>query len=71
MYISGSAILILGGPHDLIQTIYHDEQSSLEAVAIDESSGKIAACTSEEVIIYKPYGKEEGALKVSQPLYRP
>ena len=66
VYISGNGIVILGGPHDLIQTIYHDEQSELEAVAIDEATGKIATCTSKEVMIYNPYGREEGALKVLQ-----
>ena len=30
---------------------------------IDEATGKIAICSSEEVHIYKPYGKKEGALK--------
>lgn len=31
---------------------------------IDEATGKIAVTSSEEVHIYKPYGKKEGALKV-------
>ena len=64
MYISGSALVILGGPHELIQTIYHDEHSELDAVAVDEATGKIAICSSKEVTIYKPYGREEGVLKV-------
>lgn len=34
-------------------------------MAIDESTGKIAACDSEEVYIYRPYGREEGALRVN------
>lgn len=33
-------------------------------MAIDEATGKIAVCTTEEVHVYKPYGKKEGALKV-------
>ena len=57
-------MVILGGPHSLIQTIYGDELLALEAVVIDEATGKIAVCTSEEVHIYKPYGKKEGVLKV-------
>lgn len=56
--------MILGGPHSLIQTIYDDQLLALEAVVIDEATGKIAVCSSEEVHIYKPYGKKEGALKV-------
>ena len=56
--------MILSGPHSLIQTVYDDQLLTLEAVAIDEASGKIAICSSEEVHIYKPYGKKEGALKV-------
>ena len=63
-YISGNALVILSGPHTLIQTIYGDELLALESVAVDETSGKIAVCTTEEVHIYKPYGKKEGALKV-------
>ena len=64
VYISGSALVILGGPHELLQTIYHDEHSELDAVAIDEATGKIATCSFNEVTIYKPYGREEGVLKV-------
>lgn len=64
-YISGNALVILSGPHSLIQTIYDDQLLALEAVVIDEATGKIAVCSSEEVHIYKPYGKKEGALKWS------
>ena len=64
VYISGSALVILGGPHELLQTIYHDENLALDAVAIDEATGKIATCSFNEVTIYKPYGREEGVLKV-------
>lgn len=65
VYISGNALVILGGPHDLIQTIYHDNAGALDAVAIDEVSGKIGTCTNEELYIYRPYGRIEGALKVA------
>ncbi|MCJ1260826.1 regulator of (H+)-ATPase in vacuolar membrane [Lobaria immixta] len=64
-YASGNALIILGGPHDLIQTIYHDGSPALDAVAIDNSTGKIATCDSEEVYIYRPYGRKEGALRWS------
>ena len=63
-YISGNALVILSGPHSLIQTIYNDQLLALEAVVIDEATGKIAICSLEEVHIFKPYGKKEGALKV-------
>ena len=36
---------------------------------IDEATGKIAVCSSEEVHIYKPYGKKEGALKVEPEMH--
>lgn len=65
VYISGNALVILGGPHDLIQTIYHEDTSALDAVAIDEVSGKIGTCSKEELYIYRPYGRIEGALKVA------
>ena len=66
VYISGSAVVILGGPHQLLQTIYHEDHScSLDAVAIDDVTGKIVVCTSNEVTIYKPYGRKEDVLKWS------
>jgi hypothetical protein len=57
-------LVILKDYNQIIQTIYHDDGKSLEAVAFDEGSGKIATCSRSEVYIYKPYGKDEGALKV-------
>ncbi|KAL8873409.1 MAG: hypothetical protein Q9174_001119 [Haloplaca sp. 1 TL-2023] len=65
VYISGNALIILGGPHDLLQTIYVQESCALNAVAIDDVSGKIAAASTEEIYVYRPYGKEEGLLKWS------
>ena len=56
--------MILSGPYNLIQTIYDDQLLALEAVVMDEVTGKIAICSSDEIHIYKPYGKKEGALKV-------
>ena len=63
VYISGNGLVILTGPHQLIQTIYQDDQSPLDAVSIDRSTGKIVTCSSNEVTVYSPYGKEEGLLK--------
>ncbi|KAF1813625.1 WD repeat protein-like protein [Eremomyces bilateralis CBS 781.70] len=65
VYISGNAVVILDGPHQLLQTIYLDKDDDLQAVALDEDSGKIAAASSTEIHIYKPYGKEEGFLQWS------
>lgn len=62
-YICGSALVILGGPHELIQTIHQDDQEALHALAVDAKTGKIATCGSNEVTIYKPYGRREGVLK--------
>ena len=64
-YISGNALVILGGPHDLLQTIYLDESTLLDAVAVDEKTGKIATCSAGDVTVYKPYGRNEGVLKWS------
>ncbi|KAL8670977.1 MAG: hypothetical protein Q9168_004508 [Polycauliona sp. 1 TL-2023] len=63
IYISGNGLIILTGPHDLIQTIYHEDAEALTAVTIDETSGKIATASSREVHVYRPYGKEDGLLK--------
>lgn len=63
--------MILSSPHSLIQTIYDDQLPALEAVVIDEATGKIAICSSERVHIFKPYGEKEDALKVKPEMYRP
>lgn len=65
VYISGHALVILGGPHTLLQTIYVDDADSLEAVTIDEASGKIAVCGGSDVFIYQPYGIKRETLKWS------
>lgn len=56
--------MILDGPNNLLQTIYHEECSTLVAVAIDESTGKIAIASLTEVYIYRPFGKQDGLLRV-------
>ena len=56
--------MILGGPHHLIQTIYHDDTQILGAVAIDKESGKIATSSGGNIHIYRPYGQNEDVLKV-------
>ncbi|KAJ5352094.1 RAVE complex protein Rav1 C-terminal [Penicillium brevicompactum] len=64
-YISGHALVILGGPQTLLQTIYVDDTDILEAVVIDESSGKIAVCGGPDVFVYQPYGIQGETLKWS------
>lgn len=56
--------MILGGPQKLLQTIYVDDTETLEAVAVDEATGKIAVCGGPDVFIYQPYGIQHEALKV-------
>jgi CobQ-like glutamine amidotransferase family enzyme len=63
-YVSGTAIIILGGPQDILQTIYVDDVESLEAITIEETTGTIAVCGGPNAYIYKPYGREENVLKV-------
>ncbi|KAL0940804.1 WD repeat-containing protein [Colletotrichum truncatum] len=63
VYITGSAFTILGDSNTIIQTIYDDDPSHLQAVAFDESSGKIATCTGSLIRIYRPFGQSEDALK--------
>ena len=57
--------MILGGPHELIQTIYIDEDLDLDAVAIDGATGKVAVSNADQIYVYKPFGKEENVLKWS------
>ncbi|CAG7953147.1 unnamed protein product [Penicillium nalgiovense] len=64
-YISGHALVILGGPQTLLQTIYVDDTDALEAVAFNETSGKIAVCGGPDVFVYQPYGIQGETLKWS------
>ena len=63
-YISGHALVILGGPQTLLQTIYVDDTDKLEAVAFDEASGRIAVCGGPDIFVYQPYGIQGETLKV-------
>ena len=63
-YISGNALVILGGAQELLQTIYEIDTLRFEAVTIEQSSGQIAACGGSQVFVYKPHGREDGALRV-------
>jgi hypothetical protein len=54
----------LGEPDTLLQTVYDDDPEPLQAVALDEASGKIAVCTRRAVRVYRPFGREEDALQV-------
>ncbi|KAF2003615.1 hypothetical protein P154DRAFT_617532 [Amniculicola lignicola CBS 123094] len=65
-YISGNALIILDRPNHVLQTIYIDEESELDAIALDENTGKIATCSPSTVYIYQPYGQDEGAIKWSR-----
>lgn len=65
VYVTGNALSILSNPGTILHTIYDDDSRSLEAVAFDESSGKIAACTDGTVRIYRPLGHDHDSLKVS------
>ena len=60
-YITGNAAVIFTSPHGLLQTIYIDTEALL-AVAIDEDTGRIAICDVQDVYIYVPIGRDEGAL---------
>ncbi|KAI0914538.1 WD repeat domain-containing protein [Ustulina deusta] len=63
VYITGNALSILSDPTAVLQTIYDDDSRKLEAVAFDESSGKIAACTDGTVRVYRPLGHTHDSLK--------
>lgn len=64
-YISGNALIILNQPNHVLQTTYIDEEQELEAIALDEETGKLATCSTKNIYIYQPYGKDEGAIRVS------
>ncbi|KAL1887431.1 regulator of (H+)-ATPase in vacuolar membrane [Sporothrix stenoceras] len=63
VYITGNALAILSDYKTLQQTIYDDDESPLEAVAFDETSGRIATCTDRAVRVYQPVNVPEGPLR--------
>ncbi|RBR23386.1 uncharacterized protein FIESC28_03819 [Fusarium coffeatum] len=62
-YITGSAFTILEGSHRILQTVYDEGEQTLEAIAVDEATGKIATCTLTQVRVYKPFGSHEDTSK--------
>ncbi|KAF2403852.1 hypothetical protein EJ06DRAFT_488764 [Trichodelitschia bisporula] len=70
-YISGNAVVILDGPHNVVQTTYLEVSDQFVAIAFDELSGKIAAASGSTVHVYKPYGRDEGALQWSLQCHLP
>ncbi|OAA46256.1 WD repeat protein [Metarhizium rileyi] len=67
VYISGSAFTILDGAHRVIQTVYDDDnEQHLDAITIDEISGKIATCTAKQVRIYRPIALQDDNRKWAQ-----
>lgn len=66
-YISGNALVILGGPRHIIQTTYNEDEDDLVSVVLDEPSGKIAVASKKAAYVYKPYGLDIGQPKVRRP----
>ncbi|KAI5293724.1 regulator of (H+)-ATPase in vacuolar membrane [Ascosphaera atra] len=54
-YIAGRALVILQGPQKLLQTIYVDEVETLETIALDEASGRIAVSSGADIWVYQPF----------------
>jgi hypothetical protein len=44
--------------------VYDDDDTPLDAIVIDEASGKIVTGAGQIVRVYKPYGQVEDSLKV-------
>ncbi|KAK5159719.1 hypothetical protein LTR04_004793 [Oleoguttula sp. CCFEE 6159] len=70
-YISGNALVILDGPKSILQTTYHDDTLSLEAVLLEEATGKIATCSTSAIYVYSPYRRDDFALKANFALFSP
>ena len=62
-YISGNAAVISSGPHTVLQTLYIDAATPLQAITIEESTARIAICDGHSVYIYDPVGRDEGLLR--------
>ncbi|KAK2603932.1 regulator of (H+)-ATPase in vacuolar membrane [Conoideocrella luteorostrata] len=66
-YISGCAFTVLDEAHRVTQTVYDDDtEKYLDAITIDEASGKIATCTSKQVRIYQPLALQIDNVKWAQ-----
>ena len=52
VYVTGKALTILGGTDNLIQTIYHNDCDALDAVSVDERTGKIATASGNKIYVY-------------------
>lgn len=63
--------MILDSPNHVVQTIYIDEEDELEAVCLDENTGKIAVCSARNIYIHHPYGVDYEVVKVGEALVRP
>jgi len=60
---------VLSGSHRAIQTVYDDDSEHfLDAIALDEATGKIATCTSKQVRIYRPLILQDESVKVNAKL---
>jgi hypothetical protein len=64
VYVTGNAFVILRSFDTILQTIYGEDDTPLDAIAFDEAYGKIASCAGHVIRIYKPYGQSEDTLKV-------
>lgn len=63
-YISGHAFTVLSASHRVIQTVYDDDsEQQLDAIVLDEASGKIATCTPKQVRIYCPLALQDESVK--------
>lgn len=63
VYLTGAALTILRGPNQLIQTIYHEDHSTLEAVVICETTGRIAVAEATKVHVYNAFAEQGSLLK--------
>ena len=66
VYITGNALAILSDYNTLQQTIYDDDETPLEAVAFDETTGWIATCTNRVVRVYQPHSISENSFRVGR-----
>ena len=70
VYLTGNAFTVLTGPQTVVQTVYADSEDALEAVDIDEESGRIATCTRTQIAVYKPCDEDSrSSLQVRTHLY--
>ncbi|KAF2744645.1 hypothetical protein M011DRAFT_470243 [Sporormia fimetaria CBS 119925] len=54
-YISGNSFVALDRPNHVLQTTYIDGEDELDAITLQEVTGKLAVCSATRIYVYQAY----------------